>query len=246
MSGVAARLRHARIRDIANRPDLERKRQLNKVEQALRKIGLDLMKLGIHPQEWRVDAVTGARKKVTGFGATLGPMGSLGDDVILEILLNTGIITQLRSLKIDISVGKLEAIIRSELMNPLLHYLRQKINVWAPLRTGALRTSLLNSLISSTTSSFPFRLVLKTQGIAYAGPVNKMPQMWLRRSGTTPQARKGWYNLLLLNGRNKAKKLLSAMVKHVATLLPKPIIKLYFPRRTSWNLARALFRVSLR
>jgi len=209
--------------------------------RAERKQGLAKMRARTHSQMWRVSKITGARKKVHGAGATLGPMGSFGDNVILELDINRALLKTLQKYKVPITAGKLLNLARTQVLMPVKTKILEDINKWVPRDTGKLRNSMRNAVRSSPISTFPVRLVINTRGVDYAKPVNRMPQIWLRHA-KDPQARKGWFNLVLLDGRNLAKKKFPQLVSHTATLLPRKFIKTIFPRRTLYNVARSLYK----
>jgi len=81
----------------------------------------------------------------------------------------------------------------------------------------------------------PYLMQVGTPGIEYAKPVNKMPTWALKHPGRhkpdpyrgrlgrfgdpleDPNAKKGWYNLILVNSRNLAKRLIKNFIKRVIT-----------------------------
>lgn len=226
-----------------SRQDLVRKRQENKVEQELRKIGLEKMKTGAHSQMWRVEAITGARKKVEGIFAQLGAMGELGEDVCTYIELNLSVLNTLNGMGFNLSYSEVELSCLTIAVKPIIDYLHAWVDIWVPLDTGALRSS-LHTAVNETTLTFPFRCVLSTKGISYASVVNKMPTVSLRKSGKAPRARTGWYNLLLLNARVKAKLAFRKMVSNVGSKLDPILAKEIFNNRNRYNIARSLFAFS--
>lgn len=130
-------------------------------------------------------------------------------------------------------------------MMPLIGHPQGGNEGYAPRDTGSLRRSMRNSLgepistivhdvrdvVNALSSGAPFiRMVLSTPDIDYANPVNNMPTSWLAHPGShppgtrgrlgtvlhDPNARKGWYNLILLRGRQFAKKEFYQMLKNLA------------------------------
>ena len=231
--------------DLSNRSNLVRQRQINIPEQVQRKKGMGLFKALSHPQQWRVETITGTRNKIEGDFATLGPMGALGDDVICEIILNYSLLQTFVTGIANIKEETIIRVMKNVLFQPVATYLHTKIDILAPLKSQALRKSLHNAVNNSMMKGAPYRLVLNTDGVDYASVVNKMPTSSLIKSGMAPGAKKGWYNLLLLEGRNKSKTSFTAMVKSIASLFPAGMAKRYF-NRTSYNLARSLFQFSKR
>jgi len=236
---------------------LKRQRINAPARAAHRKAKVKELKRGTHSQQWRQTSPASPAapaKRLQGPGATLGPMGALGDDVIVEVDLNISVMQQLKIMGVkELNQNALFRLMRKELYEPLKAYCITKINIWAPSDTDELRIALRTALTpagGSQTNGFPLRVILNTRGIPYAGPVNNMPNSWLRhpakhhrnvgRYGSNlndPGAVKGWYSLILLNGRKKAAKLFSKAVKEAAKAIPTGI----FGNRTAYNIARSLF-----
>lgn len=240
--GLQERIHNFIEQDPERRQSLQRRRQDNVLNQSLRKQGIKKFRTASHPQQWRVDLITGARKKVHGAFARLGPLGELGDDIVIFINLNLDLISLLQRFEFSITTQKVEAAIFQDIIEPVIKYLDKKIEIWVPVDTTDLRKSLHNALkIDSSIISNPFRVILNTKGVPYAGPVNKMPTASLRKSGKAPQARKGWYNLLLLNGRNLAKRKRKIVINKLKLLFPKAKLKKYFKKKTPYSISKSLF-----
>jgi len=222
-----------------------------------RKFGVQTLKAGTHPQQWRQTAPTPS-KVLQGAGATLGPLGTLGDDIIFEVSLTyegTQVLQQLRG---TLSLASLNRMFRNDVWNELQAYIDGKIDTWVPMDSGDLRNSMHNAISPTQTGksqgqTFPFRMTLSTPGIDYAKPVNKMPTPWLThpasyhrnvgRYGSTlqdPEAKYGWYDLVLLNARNKAHPVIQAFFNSISDLL-KPIFQ-----KDAYNYARQMFTVRYR
>lgn len=206
--------------------DLQDRNKAAFSQKAVRKVGLKALRSGTHPQQWRNYNAPGQRA-VAGPGATLGPMGELGDDVILEVSLTPMAQADLRAK----SYGKeftLTAIQREfwqQVINPLRERTERKIDIWVPRDSGDLAESMKNALYpagGSKDRGFPYLFILNTKDIPYAKVVNAMPAKWLKhparyhrnkssRTGNSlndPSAIKGFYNITLLFARNLAKDLM--------------------------------------
>ena len=198
----------------------------SKAKAAAHKASSARYKTGTHPQMWRVTKHNKA-------GSKLGPMGPLGDDVVIEVRLKYDIYKVVP----DISQQYLIGTLGSRVQEPLLDELYTKLNIWVPKDTGALRRSIRSRMDNSTASlkqistTKPWRMVIGTPDIEYAKPVNKMPADWLKHKpqpsrfpGFTmddPAAVKGWYDWLLRDGRRKAQNLFRDYLKGTI----EPIIK---------------------
>lgn len=179
-----------------------------------------------HPQQWRVERVEGPRKKIIGAGGRLGPMGELGQTVLFSVHV-TDYGRRLLERRIrDFSKNKVWRSLTQMVYNPLQTRLEQKVDKWVPKDTGRLRGSLKASItpaggstveIVDMMSGRGFTVLLATPGIKYAKVVNRMPTKWLQhpgprhgagetgRTGRTlndPDAKTGWYNLLVLDSRS--------------------------------------------
>jgi hypothetical protein len=192
------------------------------VREKVHKFGQKQLKGGTHPQMWRAGSA----------GGRLGPMGELGDDVIIEMKFRHAIKFVFETT--PLSERKVKTFIEDSIYTPLEDFLGEKINTWVPKDTGNLRRRLLGvinegfSSIDRISTNIPFRVEVGTPGVPYAKVVNKMPKRWLQHpgghpSGTKgrrgkvlydPDAKKGWYSLLLLNGRRKATKLYKDFLKN--------------------------------
>jgi hypothetical protein len=221
---MSARGKHARI---SNGSSLNRTRN-QPARTAIRKVGVKQLKAGTHPQQWRQTGATPA-KTLSGHGAKLGPMGELGDDVILEVGLTMEGERLLKIRAPEWSLNNIKTLFRNEVYDPLQEHVDQKIDLWVPMDTGELRNSMHNALTpsgGSKTNDFPFKILLNTEGIPYAKPVNNMPSDWLQHPGghfinrgrfggslLDEDAKKGWYNLVLVNGRSEARKLVEGFIR---------------------------------
>jgi len=206
------------------------------------------------------------RAKVTPYHRNLGPMGELGMDIIIEVAITDDLDKyKVREFNYKNVATLLESILyeplREYLMGPGRGGVSGLINTTAPRDTGALREALedgvedgLNSIDDFQKKVGPFSVKLGTPKIPYAKPVNKMPTTWLRhpkqslqrshlnvgRRGKKlkdPDARSGWYNLILLNGRNKAKRLYDNFINQIVSILAP--IKAQFNTK---NLAMKVFK----
>jgi len=216
-----------------------------KQRQAERKARVKQFKKGTHPQMWR-------KKRSGGAGSKLGPMGELGDDVIIEVTPRA----RFDTVK-EISKNKVIGMITTMIHRPLSKYMNDKINIWVPSELGKLRDSIESRLKVSTatlkpfTQTQPYRMVIGTPGVPYAAPVNKMPTSWLQHRGSVgrfgvarndPNARKGWWNLLLVNGRNLAQRVYKDFINNGIVPLIRPL-KGVLGIKNVTNFARSLFTV---
>lgn len=216
------------------------------------------------------------RAKVTPYHRNLGPMGELGMDIVIEVSITDDLDQyQIREFNYKNVATILESTIyeplREYLMGPGRGGVSGLINTTAPRDTGALRESLedgveagLPSIDDFQKKVGPFSVKLGTPEIPYAKPVNKMPTTWLRhpkqsaqrahlnvgRRGKKlkdPEARSGWYNLILLNGRNKARRLYDAFIKEIITLLAPLKVRIAKSKKgaviDTRNLAMKIFKV---
>ena len=231
------------------------------VRAAVQKAGQRSLRGGTHPQQSFRGGTSGPRKKLTSPGAKLGPMGELGDDVIFEVGLREGVLEAYRLLGAPRSFNKTAfwRDLRNMVYIPFQIFMDKRIESWPPSDTDDLRKSLHNSITASGGSnirSFPFQVVLNTRGIPYAGPVNKMPVSWTRHKGShpptknslgtgflnDPNTKKGFYDLLLLNGRNIAVKLMKDFLQAQAAKLPSTF-QLPGKKRNRFNLVKSLFQI---
>lgn len=206
------------------------------------------------------------RKKLTPYHRNLGPMGELGWDLIIEVQMTDDI----KQLGIrEMSYKNVTRILEAEVYEPLREYLMGPgrgghsglINTQAPRDTGALREALedgiedgLNTLDDFEDRTGPFKVQIGTPNVPYAKPVNQMPTTWLRhpRASSTnigrrgkrlrdPEARSGWYNLILLNGRNKARKLYDTFIRSMINIM-NPIKSQYNLKNLSLKIFKARFK----
>lgn len=200
-----------------------------KFHQAIRKKGVESFKDKTHPQMWRVN-------RHGGIGARLGPMGALGEDVILEVtFLDTRIPPAQRGLFKSLFT-QIESTFTGDVHDPLAAYMIGKIETWVPMDTGRLRNS-MRSVVEASGGSVEgmrrgatYRMTLGTpsyqnRSVTYASVVNKMPTAWLRHPGNhrnvsyrkrvkgkpapldDPEARTKFYDLIVVNSRNLAQRL---------------------------------------
>jgi hypothetical protein len=185
----------------------------------------------------------------------LGPAGSLGDDVIVEILPTVDLAMEAAQPGITSGKGKQNgpprvdwAVLWGQLNQFYLNvvqYLKEYIGKPAPRQnegvvptdTGTLRRKMWQSLERQwySKTKMPMTpgqlrkaaeagdpllvIVLNTGNLKYARPVNQMstrtlahPHDGSRNWGNggplvDPSAQNGWYNLVLVNGQNQAKKM---------------------------------------
>lgn len=194
-------------------------------------------------------------------------MGELGDDVVFEVKLSPYGSKILQS-KISKQISK-QSVWRTfynivyDNDQPLgvKQYVNKQIDIWVPSDTGDLRQALKNAITpsgGSTTQDFPFKVVLNTEGIPYAKPVNKMPEEYIQHSpgqtyhktiGRTgkklndPKTKKGWYNLILINGRKKAKNLVQEFLKTIATDFVTPVMTKMGISGTAYNEVKKWFSI---
>ena len=223
-------------------------RKQHELRSKVHKIGKKALKAGTHPQMWRA----------RGPGGKLGPVGELGEDVIIEVYMR-GNAVKVINLERRLSLTTLKRIIATEVYRPLAQYIIEKINEWVPKDTGSLRDAMIGEVkkgqptIDQLSSTTPFRVVIGTPNIPYAGPVNKMPDSWLKHTSGTgrfgdplndPKAKREWYNLVRVNGRNKAQQLWRNMVKNQLVPIVKSFKKL--PIKNPYNFVRGMFKVTFK
>lgn len=211
------------------------RRQPNWFQDALTRTRARTFSQGTHPQQRRTAA-----------GRHLGPMRELGDDIIISTNLTLNGLTLIGQ-GAYIPINKIESLYRRNVIDPLVKYMIDRIRIDVPKDTGDLQDSMIASLGPSFSKkrSFPFQIVLNTKGISYANPVNNMPASWIKHTSGTgkfgaslydPTAKNNWYQLVRLNGRNRAKKLhlafikndLQPLVRKVATIFGIPAKSIYF------------------
>jgi hypothetical protein len=193
-------------------------------------------------------------------------MGELGDDIIISIELTANYRKFVDSVKAALGkrfrIKDLDTpseVYRSAWGNvyfPLQREATVQINNNAPKFKGDLRKSMKQSIKVPLAGSFPLVMILNTAGIQYAKPVNRMPSAWLKHPTAThrnirrvgaravilvdPEAKGGWYDLTLLNSRNRARKLWRDYIKKVWV----PLFKGFF--KNPRNEADKMFRVKFR
>jgi hypothetical protein len=200
------------------------RRRAPELRQRVREIGVKAFKEKVHPQMWRVT-------KQKGVGAKLGPMGQLGDDVIIEMLL-----TDVGQMYRDMASLNLYPLIFQTINKPLEAQVTNVITAYVPMDSGDLRKSMTASIWKAAPTAkeisqmTPYIMSLAAD-VPYASPVNQMPSSWLRhpgshtpnargafigKSGNTlndPKATHNWFNLVRLRGRQVAQKLFQDFIK---------------------------------
>lgn len=206
-------------------------------QKAVRKVGLKALKAGTHPQQYRNYNAPGQRA-VAGPLAKLGAMGELGDDIILEVANTTNMEQAFRQKLYGKEFNRtlLQREFWQQVLNPLREQTEHKIDLWVPTDSGDLAQSMKDALYPSGGSvdrAFPFKIVLNTEGIPYANVVNKMPQSYLRHPApyhrnvssktgnklSDSTAVKGFYNIVLLFARNKAKELMKNYINFLKSFV---------------------------
>lgn len=206
-------------------------------QKAVRKVGLKALKAGTHPQQYRNYNAPGQRA-VAGPLAKLGPMGELGDDIIMEVALTSAADQAMRQKTYGREFTKtaLQREFWQQVLNPLREQVEHKIDLWVPVDSGDLAESMKNALYPAGGSSdrgFPFKILLNTKDIPYAKVVNQMPAKYLKhpapyhrntssRTGnrlSDGSAVKGFYNIVLLFARNKAKELMKNYITYLKSFV---------------------------
>jgi len=211
----------------------------------IRRVGQKAFKEGSHPQMWRVKKHGGAFSKLGPMGPFTSrvivkvekkPLYFDGLK-LFEDLKKKGIMTGGAPYS-DRSVAiALESSIHYEVED----YVMERIEMWAPKDTGSLRKAMMSVVLKAAATVDEFQnntgayiMEIGTPNIEYAKPVNKMPDWSLQhpphapdpfrgtrgRRGASlsdPQAKSGWFDLILLNGRNKARRQVKQMRKEVIT-----------------------------
>jgi hypothetical protein len=229
------------------------------VNKAVRKAGVRNLRQGTHPQQWRGGAITGARKRIGGAGGRLGQMKPLGPDTMCEINLSD---EGERILKLgftrDLTLKHVFGLIYNQIYKELREYTDKWIEVKVPSDTENLRKSMHNAMLpsgGSNTDNFPLYVEMNTNGIEYAGVVNKMPTEWLQHPGShwynkgrfgqdleDEGAETGWYNWIVLMGRTKAQTLFQTFLKNTMQRLLRPIAPaLGVSGNGIYNEARSMF-----
>lgn len=228
------------------------------VRSKVREHGRKALKQGTHPQMWRA----------RGPGGKLGPMGEMGEDVILEVTFIPGKLIKLgpsgpvkdiiASLKRSIETNFARGVHR-----PLEELIISKINTWVPMDTGNLRKQMIavtynaSATVDGMKEGKTYRMTAGTPGVKYASVVNKMPVTWLKHPAgyhrnigrqkdplNDPLAKEGWYDLTVLNARNKAKQLFPDFLTNTVVPILKPLEKIRGSGiKSAHNYARTLFTV---
>jgi hypothetical protein len=237
----------------------------NKVDKAIvakyiRKAGVRNLLQGTHPQQYRQTAPTPS-KNLQGPLATLGPMGELGDDVIMEIDLSyAGKQTINQRLSRDLNVTNIFRELRNNVYEPLREYIEKWIDIKVPSDTTELRNSMKNAMKpsgGSRTNGFPMLVIMNTAGVDYAKVVNNMTDLMLKHPASHHRnigrfgaplddkgAVKGFYDWIVLMGRNKAVKLFQDYVKNIVQPIVKPVANMLgITGSLVYNTARQLFTV---
>lgn len=190
-------------------------------------------------------------------------MGELGDDVIMDIDLNYRAKQMIESGLFGREMTQKMLIVA--LYNSVYRVLRAYINKWidvkVPSDTEALRESMKNALTPAGGSKvevnqgFPMLVIMNTRGIDYAKVVNKMPSSALQHPGnhwyTTgrtgnvlddEEAQTGWYNWILLMGRNEAQRLFRNFIRNDVVPMITPVAASLGMNGTQiYNAARQMF-----
>lgn len=230
-------------------------KQSHQLQQGVRKYGLQRFKDKTHPQMWRVNAHGGHFAK-------LGPMGELGDDVIIQVDLNP----KYRKMIEDGIFGKSFSVIKVYHLfyNAVYMDVRNETDKWIDIKVPAdsndLRKSMHDAIRSkggSNIRNFPFMVVLNTRGIEYAKVVNKMKEKFIKHKGTHTYdygksgnllddmgAVKGWYDWILLMSRTKARTLFKTFIQNdIMPIISNIAIKLGLKNTDIYNAARQMFTV---
>jgi hypothetical protein len=198
-------------------------------------------------------------------------MGELGDDIIIQVDVNKPAVNQLKNLK-EFRVKGLATesnIYQSIWANvyfSLQAFTTTQINALAPKMTSDLRKSMKKSIKVDKNGDFPLTMIINTAGIEYAKPVNRMPSEWLIHPSAThpnvrkvggklyilndPKAKKGFYDLTLLNSRNRARRLWKEYLKRFFVPIFRqvaPLIKQLTGKTINpFNEAKKLFKVKFK
>jgi len=231
-----------------------------KISSEVRKYGRQNLKAGTHPQQWRQTSPTPAQV-LQGPGATLGPMHELGDDVMIYCGLSyQGEQFLVSKIARELNVMNFTRLFRNEVYEKLRVYVNKWIAIKVPMDTEDLRNSMRNAMTpsgGSLTNKYPFEILMNTKGIPYASVMNEAPEAWLRHPASyhrnigrfgaplnDPRAVKGWYNWIVLMGRQYAEKLFKAFVKSTIQPLIKPFGPLIGVSGIGvYHLARSIFTV---
>lgn len=177
----------------------------------------------------------------------LGEMGELGDDLVLEVRVNKAaadVFTQ-KAVPSALYLENIRHALLNQVYKPLKRFMDNYIELYVPHDTGDLQQAMKDAIthkggsqISRLTKNEPFRVILNTKGIEYAAVVNKMPREWLVHAAVwhrnysyregkhelyDPDARKRWYNFVLVNAQNEAERLYKAFINSYLV----PIFKKY-------------------
>jgi hypothetical protein len=143
-------------------------------------------------------------------------MGPLNESVILEIKVkDTSFLGRGAG---NITKSELWRIIENKMYVPLQEGFNAQVDSKAPKDTGRLREALKSSitqgggshLLQTELYQSSYKVVMNTNNIPYAKPVNRMPTEWIRHPGThgnvsnsrrngtldDPEATTQWYNLI--------------------------------------------------
>lgn len=219
------------------------------IQRLQRKIGIQKLKQGTHTQQWRLEGLEGTRQAMVGAFAKLGPAGGTGPDYVMKIDFTYSIFNYYRSAGGTLLIQDF-VVEFSKAIHHVMSELHQKIEIYVPLGDdipskghsgGTLRRTLHNSVNAAYSTSFPMSVQLDASSLDYSGPANQMPTRSLQRSGRAPGARRWWYNLLLLHGRNEAKKAILNVMKKLGSQIDPQVLS-NLGLRSGYNLMQKLVR----
>jgi len=199
-------------------------------------------------------------------------MGPLGEDVILEVTFKEGKVPFQHRGTFRKLFTRIESTFTGDVHDPLEQFMLDKINTWVPMDTGRLRGSMRSVVemaggsVEGMRIGGTYRMTLgtpsyKNRSVTYAAVVNKMPTAWLQHPGAgkknvsyrkraggkpvpleDPEARQGFYDLIVLNSRNKAQRLWHDYLTNIIVPLVREVGAAAGVKH-EWNFARSLFTV---
>jgi len=211
----------------------------------IRKVGRKAFRQGTHPQMWRATKHGGAFSRLGPMGPFSNkvivkierkPLYYQGLREFEDLKRQN-----IMSGRPPYSDRTIAIALESTVHDKVETYVLERIDTWVPKDTGSLRKAMISVVYkaAATVENFqkntgPYIMEVGTPNIEYAKPVNKMPDWALqhpphapdpfrgtkgRRNATLvdPQAKSGWFNLILLNSRNKARAQVKKMRREVIT-----------------------------
>jgi hypothetical protein len=209
--------------------------------------GLIAFELRTHSQMWRVT-------KHGGIGSRLGSTEFLENQIVIYIDLQLPVLMSYNEVLKktppfrEITESELLAMVIKNVYDPLYSDLDQMIDKVVPRDSGRLRLAMKYSIgkggggsTSMTSSLSPFFVLINAGRLKYAGPVNQMPDEWLKHPGlhgrtmqtklgrgqkvkrplNDPDAETGWFEKVVTFGRQRAEQYWNTFITAILPNQPK-------------------------